>query len=239
MAMTTRRLALLACATVTLVGATACSSGKGFDNGSSGSATASGPVALKVLIAGSGDAETNAVKTAAQAWAAKTGNTVEVAQAQDIKQQLGQGLAAGSPPDLFYVDAGAFADYASIGALEPYAETFDGKDDFYASLRQSFTYQGKLYCIPKDFSTLALEINSDAWSEAGLTDKDIPTTWDQLGVVAKKLTTTNQAGLALGDTRDRIGVHRRRRLRPGPGERAEDESGAHGLRHHAAGTAQG
>ena len=51
-----------------------------------------------------------------------------------------------------------------------FAVHFDHGDDFYPALRASFTYQDKLYCIPKDFSTLALEINTAAWNKAGLTD---------------------------------------------------------------------
>ena len=42
---------------------------------------------------------------------------------------------------------------------------------------QTFTYDGKFYCAPKDFSTLALEINTDLWTKAGLTDADIPKDW--------------------------------------------------------------
>ena len=100
-----------------------------------------------------------------------------------------------------------FADYASVGALEPYADKVKGGvDDFYPSLRAAFTYQGKLYCIPKDFSTLALEINTDLWAKAKLTDADIPTTWDQLTAVAKKLKAAGITPLAIGDTRDRIGA---------------------------------
>ncbi len=52
--------------------------------------------------------------------------------------------------------------------------------------------------MPKDFSTIALEINTDAWKKAGLTDADIPTDWDQLASVAEKLTTGDQVGLAIG-----------------------------------------
>ncbi|MER5225617.1 hypothetical protein [Streptomyces flaveus] len=40
------------------------------------------------------------------------------------------------------------------------------------ALRQAFTYDGKFCCAPKDFSTLALRINTTAWSKAGLTDAD-------------------------------------------------------------------
>jgi multiple sugar transport system substrate-binding protein len=129
-----------------------------------------------------------------------------VTQAQDIGQQLGQGFASNNPPDVFYVDAARFATYASAGSLEPYGDSFPGKDDFYPALRQAFTYDGKLYCVPKDFSTLGLQINTTAWSKAGLTDADHPTTWAELAAVARKLTTGKQVGLALGDTRDRIGA---------------------------------
>ncbi|HST81779.1 MAG TPA: extracellular solute-binding protein [Kineosporiaceae bacterium] len=200
-----RKLAFASLAALAVTATAACG-GEGFDSGSEVQASAAGPVQLKVLIASSGDAETKAVTDAAAAWAKTSGNTVTVTPATDIKQQLGQGLAAGTPPDVFYVDAGAFADYASVGALEPYGDTFAEKDNFYPALRQSFTYQNKLYCIPKDFSTLALEINTEAWSKAGLTEADIPTTWDQLKAVATKLTNSDQVGLAIGDTRDRVGA---------------------------------
>jgi multiple sugar transport system substrate-binding protein len=190
------------------LGLAACG-GSGFDSSGGGGASqaaTSGPASITVLIASSGDAETKAVTDAAAAWATSSGNKATVTPAQDIAQQLGQGFAAGNPPDVFYVDASRFATYASAGSLEAYGDSFREKDDFYPNLRQSFSYDGKLYCIPKDFSTLALEINTAAWQKAGLTDADIPTTWDQLTTVATKLTTGNQVGLALGDTRDRIGA---------------------------------
>jgi len=198
----------LAATTLTLValGATAACGGSDFDKGSSTAKQASGPAQLKVLIASSGDAETKAVTTAASAWASKSGNTVTVTAATDMAQQLSQGFSSGNPPDVFYVDAARFADYASVGALSPYADQVKDKEDFYPNLRQSFTYQNKLYCVPKDFSTLALEINSADWTKAGLTNADVPTSWQQLATVAKKLPTKDRVGLAIGDTRDRVGA---------------------------------
>ncbi len=166
-----------------------------------------GPANLQILIGSSGDAETNAVKSAAAAWASSTGNTATVTPAQDIGQQLGQAFAGGTPPDVFYVDASRFADYASVGALEPYASRVSGGvDDFYPSLRETFTFQGQLYCIPKDFSTLALQINTDLWARAGLTEADYPTTWDQLTSVSQKLKAAKITPFTIGDTRDRIGA---------------------------------
>ena len=181
---------------------------------------------LQILIGSSGDAETNAVKAAAAAWASSTGNTATVTPAQDIGQQLGQAFAGGTPPDVFYVDASRFADYASVGALEPYARQGQGRRRrlLPVAAYQPFTYQDKLYCVPKDFSTLALQINTDLWTKAKLTDADIPTTWDQLTAVAAEA----QGG------RHHAAGHRRhprpdRRLH-GRGRRLDRQQGRHARR---------
>ena len=108
--------------------------------------------------------------------------------------------------NVFYVDAARFADYASVGALEPYADKISNLDDFYPNLRQAFTFGGKVYCVPKDTSTLALQINTALWRKAGLTDADVPTNWDQLTAAAQKIKAKGGVALAIGDARDRIGA---------------------------------
>ncbi|MEV0152280.1 extracellular solute-binding protein [Micromonospora sp. NPDC050686] len=199
------RAALAGLASVALLGSAAC--GSGFDDDSSGGAQqSSGPANLQILIGSSGDAETKAVQDAAAKWASSSGNQATVTPAQDLVQQLGQALAGGTPPDVFYVDASRFADYASVGALEPYGDKISNPDDFHQSLRDAFSYDGKFYCAPKDFSTLALQINTDLWAKAGLTDADVPTTWDQLTATSQKIKAKGLVPLALGDTRDRIGA---------------------------------
>jgi multiple sugar transport system substrate-binding protein len=201
-----RTAALAAAACGALVTSAAC--GSGFDDNAGQSTTdqSSGPASLQILIGSSGDAETAAVRNAAAAWAKTSGNTATVTPAQDLTQQLGQAFAGDSPPDVFYVDASRFADYASVGALEPYGGKISNSGDFYPSLRTTFTRDGKFYCVPKDFSTLALIVNDDMWKKAGLGQQDIPTTWDQLTKVAEKIKTKGMVPLALGDTRDRIGA---------------------------------
>ncbi|MER6595280.1 extracellular solute-binding protein [Micromonospora purpureochromogenes] len=201
---TLTRAAMAGLTAVALLGSAAC--GSGFDDDESGTAQSSGPANLQILIGSSGDAETKAVQDAAAKWASSSGNQATVTPAQDLTQQLGQALAGGTPPDVFYVDAARFADYASVGALEPYGDKISNRDDFYESLRTTFTYDGKLYCAPKDFSTLALQINTDLWTKAGLTDADVPTNWDQLTATARKIKAKGQVPLALGDTRDRMGA---------------------------------
>ncbi len=167
---------------------------------------ATGGTKIQVMVASSGPAETAAVEAAIHAWEAASGNTVELIAAKDMNLQLGQALAGGEPPDVFYVNADKFQEYAKGGSLAAVGDKLDNPDDFYQSLRDVFTYEGKLYCAPKDYSSLGLIINKKSWAAAGLTDADIPKTWDDLAAVAKKLTTDSQVGLASGATRDRLGA---------------------------------
>ncbi len=183
------------------VGLTAC--GSGF---SSGGSTQNTTKPLSILIGSSGAAETAAVKSAVAAWSKTSGVTATVTVASDLNQQLAQGFSSGKPADVFYLSTDALAGYAANGSLYSYGDKLSNKSDFYPNLVKSFTYNNKLVCAPKDFSTLQLIINTDLWSKAGLTDADIPTTWDQLQAVATKLTTGGQTGLVIGGEYARIGA---------------------------------
>ncbi|MFI1732602.1 extracellular solute-binding protein [Streptomyces acidicola] len=197
--------ALVTCAV--MLAATGCSSNFGDDKKTEQDSSAKQH--LTVLIASSGDAETKAVKEAAAAYAKQSGNTVTVEVAKDMNQQLAQSFAGHRPPDAFYVDSDHFAIYAKGGSLYPYGDQIKDADDFSEQLRTSFTYDGKLVCLPKDTSTLALAINTDLWKKAGLTEKDYPTTWDQLKTVADKLTKGDVTGLVTGGEYARLGVFMR------------------------------
>jgi multiple sugar transport system substrate-binding protein len=201
-----RRAALAAAAALTLLTA-ACGGGSGFDDeGGSGEEASDGPATIEILIGSSGDAETDAVTAAAEAWAEESGNEVEVIAATDLNQQLSQGFAANEPPDVFYLSSDTFTEYAANGSLLPYAGDLENADDFYPNLAEAFTYEDEFYCAPKDFSTLGLVINTAAWEAAGLTDDDVPTTWDELRTVAGTLTTGGQAGLVTSTEYQRLGA---------------------------------
>jgi multiple sugar transport system substrate-binding protein len=162
--------------------------------------------ALTVLIGTSGDAETDAVTAAVQEWSDESGTEARVQVASDLAQELSQGFAANNPPDVFYVSTDLLAGYVEAGSLHPYGDQLSNVDDFYESLRDNFTIDDTFYCAPKDFSTLALIINTDAWEEAGLTDDDIPTDWDGLVAAAEALTTDGQVGLSFGPEYQRLGA---------------------------------
>lgn len=187
----------------------ACGSGFGSNSASPSAPTTGSTInsnTVSVLIGSSGDAETTAVKSAVEAWATKNNAKAEVIVASDLVQQASQGFASGKPADVLYVSTDSFTGWAKNGSLLAYGDELANKDDFYDGLKQAFTYDNKFYCAPKDFSTLALVINSDMWAEAGLTDSDIPTTWDQLEAVSKKLTKDKRVGLAFGPEVQRVGV---------------------------------
>jgi multiple sugar transport system substrate-binding protein len=170
-----------------------------------GASTAPG-ADLTILIGSSGDAETDIVKSLVADWSAESGVEAEVKVAADLPQELSQGFSSNNPPDLFYLDTNGMASYAATDSLEPYAGSLSNADDFYPNLREAFTVNGEFMCAPKDFSTLALIINSDMWDDAGLTDDDIPTTWEELASVAETLTTADHVGLGFGPEVQRIGV---------------------------------
>ncbi|GAA2271415.1 extracellular solute-binding protein [Glycomyces scopariae] len=204
-----RRTALAAgSAAVAAALALAGCGGQGFDDTEDDAAEGltSSDDALTILYGASGEAETQAIEAALAAWSEESGIDATAVAATNMDQELSQGFAAGSPPDLFYLAPEKLAGYAANGSLEPYGDLLANKDDFYPSLVQNFTLDDQFYCAPKDSSTLALVINTDLWAEAGLTDADLPTTWEQLDAAAAALTTDDTAGLAFGAEYQRVGA---------------------------------
>lgn len=204
----TSAMALGAAIALTLSG---CSGGSGFSDNSKGSAdsgelTNDSSRSLSVMIGSSGDSETKAVQEAVAAWSQESGVKAEVIAASDLNQQLSQGFAASTPPDVFYLSTDSLAGFAENGSVLAYGDRLSNKDDFYPSLVSNFTYDGDFYCAPKDFSTLALFINNEQWAAAGLTDQDYPTTWDELETVATKLTGNGHTGLSFGAEYQRLGA---------------------------------
>ncbi|HET9060042.1 MAG TPA: extracellular solute-binding protein [Acidimicrobiales bacterium] len=163
-------------------------------------------VTLQFMIASSGPAETNADKAAAAAWGKHSGNKVQIINSSNLTEQLTQAFAGGTPPDVFYGETPMFESMAKQGQLLLSGNLVDKPSAFYPALVSAFTYNRQFYCVPKDSSTLALEINTDMWKAAGLTNADLPTTWAKLAADAKALTKGNVTGLVLSPSLDRIGA---------------------------------
>jgi multiple sugar transport system substrate-binding protein len=200
-----RHLSFVAVTGLAALALSACGGGSGFeDEGGGGGSDGDAPIS--VLIGSSGDPETKAVEEAVAAWAEEEGVEAEVQVAADLNQQLAQGFSGGKPPDVFYLSTDSFASYAANGSLEPYAADLANADEFFPTLREAFTYEDEFWCAPKDFSTLALVINNKLWKQAGLTEDDVPTNWDELRTVAERLTKGDTVGLVYGPEIQRVGV---------------------------------
>lgn len=59
-------------------------------------------------------------------------------------------------------------------------------DEFRQSQLDFATYQGDLYAMPFSATTRVLYYNLDMFAEEGLTEADVPETWDELKTIAKK-----------------------------------------------------
>src|SRR5438105_13189733 len=108
-------------------------------------------------------------------------------------------FAARKPPDIFYVDSNVFPDWVSQGVLEPIgddlAKAHFSTKKFYPRLLSAFRYKGKLYGLPKDWSPLAMEVDTKALAAAGITA--VPQTWAGLTAAAKKLKAAGQPPICL------------------------------------------
>ncbi len=99
-------------------------------------------------------------------------------------------FSARQPPDVFYIDSNVFLDWVTQGLLDPLdsyaaASKFSSKP-FFPSLLNGFKYKGKIYGYPKDWSPLAMEVNTALAAKAGVNPAKIKT-WNDLTAAAKKL----------------------------------------------------
>lgn len=117
----------------------------------------------------------------------------------DYKEKIQADFVAGTMADVYYLDVFWSADFMSRGLALPIDEYVAkyGVDtaDFHASLLDGFKWQGKLYGLPKGYSTLGLFYSKKAFADAGITEP--PKTWEDLRAVAQQLTTADRKGIVL------------------------------------------
>lgn len=107
----------------------------------------------------------------------------------DYGTKLQTDLAAGTVADVFYVDSMLAPDLMAAGqllALDEYMAA-DGvsASDFYPGLISAFQWNGSTYGLPKDFSTLAMIYDQQAFTGAGIAAP--PATWEELRAAAQTL----------------------------------------------------
>ncbi|MDK2886713.1 MAG: multiple sugar transport system substrate-binding protein [Thermosipho sp. (in: thermotogales)] len=93
-------------------------------------------------------------------------------------------ISAGTAPDIFYVDVYFFEELAGKNVLLP-LDIFIKKDNFdlnayFEPLVEAFKYNGRVYGIAKDFSTLALYYNKEIFDKYGVPYPTNEDTWFDL-----------------------------------------------------------
>ncbi|MFN8561882.1 MAG: ABC transporter substrate-binding protein [Anaerolineae bacterium] len=154
--------------------------------------------AVTIRLAGwsSSEAEDKALTDAVQQFMdANPGINVEINLSPSYNETMQTAFASGDYPEVFYIDSSKLPDWVEAGVVAPAGDNIEQPDDIYPSLLEVFTYDGTLYCPPKDFSTMTLQYNKDLFDAAGVEYPTADWTWDDLKAAAEKLTGGDVLGL--------------------------------------------
>jgi multiple sugar transport system substrate-binding protein len=152
-----------------------------------GAALAAGAPAaqsITLVVWGSTPAENAALDQVIAAFTQATGIVVKKEVIVDKYMDVLKSRFAGrNAPDVFYLDSHEAPMLIESGVLEPVDSRTGGLDDFYPQFLDAFRGRdAKLYGLPKDYSTLALYMNTGLLQRAGFGPQDVPN--DLLEVVS-------------------------------------------------------
>ena len=116
-----------------------------------------------------------------------------VPSAGEFRQKLATMFSAGSPPDVFLYNFRRLGVYSAGKVVHPLDALLDASDklnreDFYPLTLEAFTYQGKLQCIPQNFSSPVFYYNKALFDAAGLSYPQAGWTLDEFLTTARALT---------------------------------------------------
>lgn len=111
----------------------------------------------------------------------------------DYRKRLGTDFAAGVPADIVLINYRRYAEFAARGVVEPLGpylakSTVLKESDFFAEAIEPFKYEGELYGIPQNLSSLVVFYNKKLFDEAGVSYPKAGWTWADFVETAKKLT---------------------------------------------------
>lgn len=205
MSISRRGFAQLTLAATALAGLSACSGpiGAPAPGGGGGAGGASGEVTFWGSWVGD---QAKQMEAQVQRFnAAQTALQARYVPQKELEQKLLTGLASGSVPDVVLWDRFQTSLYVPRGALQSISDrvTADGVDvgSMYEQAVGELTVADQLYGLPLLVDNRSLFYNTEMLDAAGLTP---PTTWDELGTAATKLTrrsgsTLQVSGFALDD----------------------------------------
>jgi multiple sugar transport system substrate-binding protein len=116
-----------------------------------------------------------------------------------MNPRVATAFAADNGPDIFLVSPGEFLRYYNGGVLvdlAPYM-TPEARDDFYPEALGTRIVGDGIYALPMESEPLSMYYDVRAFEEVGLSEGDLPATWDQMLDLAERLTTPRRSGLVL------------------------------------------
>ncbi len=118
---------------------------------------------------------------------------IHIPSQNDYRQRLGADFAAGTAADvvlLNYRRMVPFAARETLVPLGPYlgaSQTISGTA-FYTETLSAFTWNGTIWCLPQNLSSLVVYYNKDLFAAAGVPEPAADWTWDDFLAAAKALT---------------------------------------------------
>lgn len=121
----------------------------------------------------------------------------------DIWTKSLSSITAGNPPDVIVQDINSVAQRAEAQQATNLSEYIEEgfSDEFYPQLWDTVEYEGDAYAVPFNTDTQVIFYNKTLFKEAGITEEQLPQTWEELETVARKLDVKN------GDDFERIGFY--------------------------------
>ncbi len=120
-------------------------------------------------------------------------NFTYIPEDAEYRQRLAIQFSAGDAPDVMLIDYRHVSSYAALGGLEPVGpflekSTVVQASDYYEAPLKAFTWDGSLWCIPQNMSSLVVYYNKNLFDKADLAYPANDWTQDDFLNAARELT---------------------------------------------------
>ena len=131
-----------------------------------------------------------AVSDVIQAWAAETGNTVNITEGNQFEMlnNIPVAIPAGEGPDVFMTVNNYVGGHYLGGLIVPIQDSFTDADSYIPGALDAFTVDGQLLGVP-----VAADVNALVYNKAKVAEA--PATMQELISVSKELTKGDEYGL--------------------------------------------
>lgn len=108
-------------------------------------------------------------------------------------------FTSGAGPDIFIISPGDFLRFANNDALLDLTDFIaaEARADFNPGVLASRMDDDRIFAVPMDAEPLGIYYSIEAFEKAGLSEADVPKTWDEMLNIADKLTTDKQFGMCI------------------------------------------